>query len=81
MEQQAAIGAAKLRLWAISSLQERMENGTLALEDVLKPEALRLFRDSEDRAHGTPRQSIEHGGEGGGPLQVLIQRYTGDAEG
>lgn len=25
-----------------------------------------------DRAHGKPRQSIEHGGEGGGPIQANI---------
>jgi hypothetical protein len=26
--------------------------------------AMRLFKDSEDRAHGTPRQSVEHSGQG-----------------
>ena len=32
--------------------------------------SVRLFKDSEDRAHGTPKQSVEHGGEGGGPLII-----------
>lgn len=62
--------AVKLRHWSLSSLQEKMDAGTLTLEDVLKPDALRLFKDSEDRAHGTPKQSVEHGGEGGGPLII-----------
>lgn len=42
-----------------------------SLDDVLKlldGDVLRLFKDSEDRAHGTPKQSVEHGGEGGGPI-------------
>lgn len=42
-----------------------------SLDDILKlldSDVLRLFKDSEDRAHGTPKQSVEHGGEGGGPV-------------
>ena len=70
LEQQAALSAVKLRHWALSSLQEKMEAGTLELDDVLKADALRLFKDSEDRAHGTPKQSVEHAGEGGGPLII-----------
>ena len=48
---------------------ERAEGGEDALE-LLTPDVIRVLKDSEDRAHGTPKQSVEHGGEGGGPLII-----------
>lgn len=72
LEQQAALAAVKLRHWALSSLQEKMDAGTLTLEDVLKPDALRLFKDSEDRAHGTPKQAMQIGGDPDNPLPASI---------
>jgi len=57
-------------------MQERLDNGEIEADEIVNSDALRLFKDSEDRAHGTPRQSVEHTGEGGGPLQVVIQRFS-----
>lgn len=51
----------------LSRVMERV----LAGEDplvVLTKDVRAVLKDSEDRAHGTPKQSVEHGGEGGGPI-------------
>ena len=81
LEQQAALAAVKLRHWALSSLQEKMEAGTLTIEEVVTGDTLRLFKDSEDRAHGTPKAVTEVGGIGGGPMQLSITRTIVDPKG
>lgn len=51
--------ASNVRHALISAVQEKMETGvdplTLLTSDVLK-----LMKDSEDRAHGTPKQAVDH---------------------
>jgi hypothetical protein len=66
--------ASQFREKLISATMEKLAQGFDPFE-LLTPEVIRIVKDSEDRAHGTPKQSVEHGGEGGGPLQVLIQRF------
>ncbi|WP_226552968.1 hypothetical protein [Celeribacter naphthalenivorans] len=66
-EQEAAAISAKLRLKALSCLQEKIGDDEVSdemLEFLISPATLKLFKDSEDRAHGTPPQSIKHGGSG-----------------
>jgi hypothetical protein len=74
-ERKAAEISALMRLQVLSTMQEKVSKITempdASLDDILKlldGDVLRLFKDSEDRAHGTPKQSVEHGGEGGGPI-------------
>lgn len=74
LEQQAALKSAKLRDWALSCLQEKLDAGTLTFEEVVTSDNLRLFKDSEDRAHGTPKQSVEHGGDENNPIRHVIER-------
>jgi hypothetical protein len=69
-EVKAAEIAADLRLKALIRMQEKIASGELDAMEAITSDNLRLFRDSEDRAHGTPKQSVEHGGEGGGPLII-----------
>lgn len=69
-EAQAAEISAKLRAAALIRLMEKVEAGEMDAADVITGDNLRLFKDSEDRAHGTPKQSVEHAGEGGGPLII-----------
>lgn len=62
-EIEAARISAELRLQALSSLQEAMGAGSISganLELILNPATLKLFKDSEDRAHGTPKQAVDH---------------------
>lgn len=59
--------ASQFRLKVISKVMENAEAGIDPLE-LLTPDVIRVLKDSEDRAHGTPKQSVEHGGEGGGPV-------------
>ena len=62
-EIEAARISAELRLQALSSLQELVGEGHMSVEQlqmILDPSTLKLFKDSEDRAHGTPSQSIAH---------------------
>ena len=84
IEAEAGLMAAKIRLLALSAMTEKLakikDNPDAKPEDVLAivtGDNLRLFKDSEDRAHGTPKQSVEHAGEGGGPLVV---RWLRDGE-
>jgi len=75
LEYEAAEMAAKARHKLLSVITEKLhglpegeELADVDLTKLLSSDMLRLFKDSEDRAHGTPKQSVEHGGEGGGPL-------------
>jgi hypothetical protein len=56
---EAAKISANLRLAALSSLQDKVTSGADLLE-YLDANILKLFKDSEDRAHGTPQQSVNH---------------------
>ena len=63
--------AAKLRHEMLSSMMERVAEGA-DIQSYLKPEALKLFKDSEDRAHGTPTATIA--GDPERPLVGVIER-------
>lgn len=55
--------AANLRLKVLSSLQDMMKDRELNADDLkllLDGGTLKLFKDSEDRAHGTPKQSVDN---------------------
>lgn len=74
-EIEAARISAELRLQALSSLQELLGSGSLSesdLEKLLTPATLKLFKDSEDRAHGTPQQYVDHTTKG----EEMTQRTT-----
>lgn len=58
-EHRAAEISAILRAAALSSLQEKVKSGEISALDAISGDMLRLFRDSEDRAHGTPKQSVD----------------------
>lgn len=75
-EVRAAETAALIREKALSKMMELIEAGEMDPLDAITSDNLRLFKDSEDRAHGTPKQSVEHGGEGGGPLIVQLLRFA-----
>ncbi len=68
MELEAAEMAARLRHAMLSSMQEKLASGLAAPEDLLTADALRLIKDSEDRADGTPKASTEVSGPDGAPL-------------
>ncbi len=71
-EVQAAEISAKLRLKALIRMQEMLDNGEIDATEVVTPDNLRLFKDSEDRAHGTPKATIGGTGEGG----EFLMRFT-----
>lgn len=50
--------AAKIRNAMLSDVAEKLAAGADALE-LLSGDTLRLIKDSEDRAHGTPKQAVE----------------------
>jgi hypothetical protein len=75
LEMEAAEMSAKLRHAQLSSLMEKLQAGTDALE-MLNGDALRLFKDSEDRAHGTARQAVDMNGNLG--FHVTIARDDAD---
>ncbi len=59
-EIKAAETAALLREKMLSSLQEKVDIGELDILELIDANTLKLFKDSEDRAHGTPKQSVDH---------------------
>lgn len=70
-EMRSAVIAAKMREKMLSEMMERVEAGESALE-MLDPAALKLFKDSEDRAHGTPVATLA--GDPERPLITAIER-------
>ena len=79
LEREAADIALRMRLKWLKALEAQAEAGDQQALDLLSSEALNLAKQSEDRAHGTPRQSVEHTGEGGGALAIIIRDMTKDA--
>lgn len=69
LEMEAAEMAAKLRHAMLTSMQDKLSAGVPA-DELMTGDALRLFKDSEDRAHGTPKASVEATGAEGGPLII-----------
>ena len=74
LEREAADIALRMRLKWLKALEAKAEAGDQQALDLLSSEALTLAKQSEDRAHGTPKQSVEHAGEGGGPVVTQIRR-------
>jgi hypothetical protein len=67
IEAEAAVMAAKFRHAALSAMTEKL-NGVQGLPkltadqvlEMVTSDILRLAKDSEDRAYGTPRASVDH---------------------
>lgn len=74
LEYEAALIAAKLRHKALSDMLEKVEGGADVM-DYIDANGLKLFKDSEDRAHGTPKQSTELSGPDGGAIPVTEVAY------
>jgi hypothetical protein len=55
--------AAKLTLSALSSLQEKVQSDEVTADEVIQmlvnADAARLIKEAQDRAHGTPKQSVD----------------------
>lgn len=75
LEREAAEMAARLRHRMLSGLTEKAECGENAA-DLLTSDVLRLLKDSEDRAHGTPKQSVEHSSDPDKPLTIIERRIV-----
>lgn len=85
LEVEAAEMAARLRHRMLSALMETVEvgdevNAAAALE-AIKADVLRLIKDSEDRAHGTPKATTEMSGPEGGPINAEITLRIVDGNG
>lgn len=71
-EVKAAEISARLRLKMLEALDGDDFGDIL---ERLDANTLKLFKDSEDRAHGTPKATTEHSGPDGGPIPVTEVRY------
>lgn len=63
-EYAAAEKAALIGDKMVSSIMEKLSAGQDAL-DFIEPATLKLLKDLQDRAHGTPKQAIDHSSEDG----------------
>lgn len=91
LEYEAAEMAAAARHKLLTVITEKMQGDDFTLEDVkewLSSDTLRLFKDSEDRAHGTPKQALDHTSSDGSmspaspkdvdpaTIKALIDKFT-----
>ena len=76
LEYEAAEMAARIRHKMLSDITEKLEAGKANVDDLVRADVLRLLKDSEDRAHGTPKASVEATGPDGGALQIVINRFA-----
>jgi len=74
-EVEAAEMSAKLRHMALSEMMEKAIQGSNAL-DYMDANGLKLIKDSEDRAHGTPKATSEVSGPNGGAIPISEVKYT-----
>jgi hypothetical protein len=74
---EAAKISANLRLAALSCLQEKVDAGEDLLE-YLDSNILNLFKQSEDRAHGTPKQYVDSTSSDGSmtPTKIIRELVT-----
>lgn len=75
LDYETAEMAARIRNKLISVIMEKMDGDADALE-LMSGDVLRLLKDSEDRAHGTPKQSVEHSGDPDRPLTIIERRIV-----
>lgn len=75
-EYRAAEISAQLREKALSVLLEKVESGEMQADELIEAATLKLFKDSEDRAHGLPKATNEHSGPNGAPMEgkLTIER-------
>lgn len=71
-EYKASQISAALRLKALSVMQEKVEAGELDILELIDPATLKLFKDSEDRAHGTPKQTVDSRHDVSNPIAELF---------
>jgi hypothetical protein len=83
LEYEAAEMSARARHKLLSVITEKLKvlpEGDALLDvdltKILSSDWLRLFKDSEDRAHGTPKASVEASGPDGSALQIIINRFA-----
>ena len=72
-DKETADKASKLRNILISRVMETLDDDPDA-PVMLSGELLRLLKDSEDRAHGTPKASTEITGDAENPIRHVIER-------
>jgi hypothetical protein len=80
-EIKAAEISAKMRLKILSSLQVKFKADEFTEDDyamLLSAGTLKLFKDSEDRAHGTPKQSVDNTSSDGSmtPTKIIRELVT-----
>jgi hypothetical protein len=77
LEYESALMSAEIRHAMLSSIKESMNGGSDILE-YLRGDTLKLFKDSEDRAHGTPKQSVDNTSSDGSmtPTKIIRELVT-----
>ena len=71
LEYEAAEISARIRHKVLSVIAENMEAGLAPIEGMTAADILRLMKDSEDRAHGTPKQTLHGAGDEGEHLHKV----------
>ena len=72
-EDAAAEKAALLGDIFVSSIMEKIKEGSDPLE-LMDAQALKLLKDVQDRAHGTPKQSVDNTSSDGSMTPTVIER-------
>lgn len=74
-EYAAAEKAALVSDAMLSSIMDKLNGGQDAFEFV-DPAVLKLLKDVQDRAHGTPKSTNEHSGPNGSAIPVSAVEWT-----
>jgi len=82
---EAARIASELTLKALSSLQERINLGEPIKDDdlllLLSADTRGMIAEAQNRAHGTPRQSVTHGNDPDNPMPQTVLIKAADVNG
>lgn len=73
-EYRSAAMSAQIREAALSVMLDMVQAGDFTIEELITPANLKLFKDSEDRAHGTPKQSMDLESPEGTLTPTVIER-------
>lgn len=76
-EYEAAAIAAELRHRLLTDMLDKVKEGE-NIADLLDANTLKLFKDSEDRAHGTPKATSEVSGPNGGDIPNSLKVTFGE---
>lgn len=80
-ERRASDIASKITLIGVSYVQEKLESGDLHVMDILNSGMMRFIKEAQDRAHGTPQQTVDNNLNGKVEVTNATVKFVGGSGG